>query len=108
MATKTTCEKKKNTTKQNVDTIGNDKVRKDIKNRLSRVIGTMNGIKKMVEEGVGCDEILVQLSAAVNATKSVANYLLLNHLQNYVANEVKNGNKEQAMKDVISYFKRFE
>ena len=98
--------KAKNT--KQLDTIGGTETRKEIKNRLSRVIGTMNGIKKMVEDGIGCDEILIQLSAAVNATKSVANFVLLNHMQNYVANEIENGNKEKAIKDAVSYFKRFE
>ncbi len=99
--------KTKSTTKNKKETIGNEKERHEINNRLSRIIGSMNGIKKMVEQGAECDEILVQLSAVVNATKSVANFVLLKHINNYVAEEIKNGNT-QSIDDVISYFKRFE
>ena len=90
------------------ETIGNELDRKEIMNRLSRIIGSMNGVKKMVEEGYPCDEVLIQISAIDKSTKSLANYILLKHMSNYVVDEIKEGNIEKPLKNVVDYFKRFE
>ena len=48
---------------------------KAVLNRLSRAIGHMESIKRMVEEGRDCSEVLIQLSAvksAINNTGSGA------------------------------------
>ena len=94
--------------KKQKETIGDQKIRKEIKNRINRVVGSMNGVRKMVEEGFPCDEVLVQLSAVLNATKGIANFILLNHLNGFVSDEIKKGNSEEAIKNVVDYFKRFE
>ncbi|MBR1925669.1 MAG: metal-sensitive transcriptional regulator [Clostridia bacterium] len=90
------------------ETIGTEEERKEIVNRLKRIIGSMNGVKKMIEDGYPCDQILIQFSAIDRATKSLANYVVLKHMTNYVVDEIKNGNIEQPLKNVVDYFKRFE
>ena len=48
---------------------------KAVLNRLSRAIGHMESIKRMVEDGRDCSEVLVQLSAvkaAIKITSSTA------------------------------------
>lgn len=94
--------------KKQKETIGDQNIRKEIKNRINRVVGSMNGVKKMVEEGFPCDEVLIQLSAVLNATKGIANYILFNHINNFVSEEIKQGNGEKAIKNAVDYFKRFE
>ena len=42
---------------------------KAVLNRLSRAIGHMESVKRMVEEGRDCSEVLVQLSAVKAAIK---------------------------------------
>ena len=94
--------------KSQKETIGNELDRKEIMNRLSRIIGSMNGVKKMIEEGYPCDEVLIQISAIDKSTKSLANYILLKHMTNFVVDEINNGNIEKPLKNVVDYFKRFE
>lgn len=36
---------------------------KAVLNRMSRAIGHMNAVKKMIEEGRDCSEVLIQLAA---------------------------------------------
>ena len=36
---------------------------KAVLNRMSRAIGHMNAVKKMIEEGRDCSDVLIQLSA---------------------------------------------
>ena len=48
--------------------------------RINKLIGQMNGIKKMIEDDRYCDNILIQLSAIDKSIKSLANVILDNHM----------------------------
>ncbi len=52
--------------------------------RLSRIEGQINGIKRMLREKRSCDEILIQLSAVKSAVSSVAIFLLEEHFNSCV------------------------
>lgn len=54
--------------------------KKNVINRLSRMIGHMEGIKRMVEEEVDCSEILIQLSAVRSAINSTGKIILSDHI----------------------------
>lgn len=49
--------------------------------RLSRVEGQIRGMKKMVEEGRYCPEILQQLSSAHEALRGAGKVLMRNYLE---------------------------
>ncbi len=49
---------------------------KAVLNRLSRAIGHMESIKRMVEDGRDCSEVLVQLSAVKAAINNTAKVIL--------------------------------
>ena len=53
-----------------------DDERKAAKNRISRLIGQLKGIQKMIDEDRTCEAILVQLSSVQNGTKNISNFLL--------------------------------
>ncbi len=55
-------------------------VKKTINTRLNRIDGQLHGIKKMVAEDRYCDDVLIQLSAVNKSIKSLANYILENHI----------------------------
>lgn len=42
----------------------------DVVNRLSRAIGHLQAVKRMVEEGEDCADVLIQLSAVRSAINS--------------------------------------
>ncbi len=83
----------------------NDK--KIIKNRLNRIEGQINGVKKMVDDDRHCDEILIQLQAIDKSVKSLANVILENHMYNCVTSEFEKGNTE-VIDEVVSLFRRFQ
>ena len=64
---------------------------RDIQNRLSRVMGQIGGIKKMIEEGRYCADIIIQVSACEKALTSVSDILLKEHLETCVVSSIKNG-----------------
>ena len=52
--------------------------------RLNRMIGQLGGIKKMIEDGVYCTEILIQTKAVSSALRSLETSLLEGHLNGCV------------------------
>lgn len=67
---------------------------KDLMNRLKRIEGQVRGVQNMLENGVYCTDILVQVSAINSALNSFNKVLLGNHLRTCVAENIKNGNDE--------------
>ena len=52
-----------------------------IVNRLSRIEGHIRSVKKMVEEGRDCSDVLIQLSAVRSAIDKVGRVVLEDHLE---------------------------
>lgn len=75
--------------------------------RVNRITGQLNGIKKMIEEDRYCDDVLIQLSAACNSIKSLANIILDEHIHTCVLQNIKEGNNE-VLDELTSLFKRFQ
>ena len=63
-------------------------------NRISRVTGHMESIKRMVEEGCDCSAILIQLSAVRAAINNIGRIVLQDHIDHCVVDAVKTGDKE--------------
>ena len=62
-------------------TSGNTEEKNKLIKRLNIIEGQIRGIKQMVEEDRYCDDVLIQITAANNALKSVKNNILENHLK---------------------------
>ena len=54
---------------------------KAVINRLSRAIGHLESIRRMVEEGRDCSEVLIQLSAVKSAINNTGKVILQDHIQ---------------------------
>ena len=71
-----------------------EKEYKDLIHRLNRIEGQIRGIKGMVERGVYCTDILVQVAAVNAALNSFNRVLLANHIQTCVIKDIKEGREE--------------
>ena len=58
---------------------------KAVVNRLARAIGQLESVKRMVEEGRDCTEVLVQLAAVRSALNSTAKIILKDHIEHCIA-----------------------
>ena len=63
-------------------------------NRLNRISGQINGIKKMVEECAYCTDILIQVSAVSSALNSFNKALLSEHIRTCVADNIRGGDDD--------------
>lgn len=78
---------------------------KAVINRLSRAIGHLESVKRMVEDGRDCTEVLVQLAAVRSALNSTAKVILKDHLEHCI-NDADNGDMDQlaALNEAIDKF----
>lgn len=67
---------------------------KAVLNRLSRAIGHLESIKKMVENGRDCSEVLIQLSAVKAAINNTGKVILQDHIEHCIVDAVESGDKE--------------
>lgn len=67
---------------------------KQIINRLSRAIGHMESIKRMVEQERSCSDVLIQLSAVRAAINRVAAIVLQDHIRHCVIDAANQGDEE--------------
>ena len=81
------CEKYKNTPRNEQDL-------KQLKNRLSRIIGQLGGIQKMLDDNRYCGDILIQIAAVQSALKNVGYIILSEHMKTCMVEEIKQGNTD--------------
>lgn len=65
---------------------------KQLKNRISRMVGQLNGIGKMLDENRYCGDILNQVAAVESALQSFGHIVLRNHMETCVVEEIRKGN----------------
>ena len=67
---------------------------KAVVNRLSRAIGHLEAIKRMVESGRDCSEVLIQLSAVKAAINNTGKIILQDHIEHCVVDAIEHGDME--------------
>ncbi len=80
----------------------------DIVIRLRRMEGQLKGIRKMVENGEYCVDVLNQLSSIMAATQKVANIIMKDHIKGCVRDALtRNENSEEKVDELISVVEKF-
>ena len=64
---------------------------KAVLNRLSRAIGHLESIRRMVEDGRDCTEVLIQLSAVKAALNNTGKVILQDHIEHCIVDAVSKG-----------------
>lgn len=65
---------------------------KQLKNRLNRMTGQLNGIARMLEENRYCGDILTQVAAVESALQAFGYLILQDHMETCVVEEIRKGN----------------
>ena len=79
---------------------------KAVVNRLSRAIGHLEKVKRMVEEGYDCSEVLVQLAAVRSALDNTGKVILKDHMRHCMMDAVLGGD-EEVIDDLCMAIDRF-
>ncbi len=67
---------------------------KAVLNRMARLIGHMQSVRRMVEDGRDCSEVLLQLSAVDAALKNVGKIILKDHMEHCIIDAVQDNDRE--------------
>lgn len=70
----------------------------DVLRRLNRIEGQIKGVRRMVEDDTYCVDVMVQISSAHEALRSVGKLLMRNHLQHCVTHALRDGDEAAAEK----------
>lgn len=62
---------------------------KSVLNRLSRAQGHLESVRRMVERGEDCSEVLLQLSAVISALNSTGRVILKDHIEHCIVDAVE-------------------
>ena len=79
---------------------------KAVINRLSRAIGHLEKVKRMVEDGVDCSEVLVQLAAVRSALDNTGKVILKDHIRHCLVDAVAAGD-QQSIDDMCAAIDKF-
>ena len=75
-------------------------------NRLSRAIGHLESVRKMVENGRDCSEVLIQIAAVRSAINNIGKVILQDHIQHCIVDAVEHDD-EQALDALCQAIDKF-
>lgn len=79
--------------------------------RLSRIEGQIKGVKRMIDDGEYCIDIITQIQAARAALQSVNKTILEKHLKHCVADALAERNEgaiDEKLEEIMTVIKRME
>lgn len=81
---------------------------KAVLNRISRAQGHLEAVRRMVERGEDCAQVLVQLSAVISALNSTGRVILKDHIAHCIVDAVEADDMEpiEALNQAIDRFMR--
>jgi len=76
------------------------KSRKEVADRLAKIEGHVHGVRKMVDEGRSCADLLLQIAAVRSALDKVAKIVLEDHMETCLLDAVKSGKADESMAEL--------
>lgn len=65
-------------------------------NRLNRIEGQVRGVRRMIEQGAACPDVLIQASAVRAALDGFSRVVLSEHIKTCVENDIRSGKENAA------------
>lgn len=75
-------------------------------NRMARAIGHMEAVRRMVEDGRDCSEVLIQIAAVRSAINNIGKIILEDHISHCIVDAVEHGD-QQALEDLKNAIEKF-
>ena len=84
-----------------------NKEKTELRHRLKKVAGQINGIDKMLDDGRYCVDILQQIVAARAALNKVALLIIESHAKSCIVAAVKEDRGDQSIDELMNVLKQF-
>ena len=82
-----------------------EELQQNLKKRLNRIAGQINGVDKMLDENRYCGDILIQISAIEKALKEVGYMILEDHMISCVYDDMQNDDTS-SLKEALEICKK--
>jgi DNA-binding FrmR family transcriptional regulator len=79
---------------------------KAVLNRLSRAIGHLQSVRRMVEDGRDCTEVLIQVAAVRSAIDNTGKVILQDHIKHCILDAALEGD-QQAIDDLCKAIDKY-
>ena len=76
------------------DHVHSQQEKKAVINRLSKAIGHLESVKRMVEKDADCSDVLIQLAAVRSAINNTGKVVLKNHMNHCIVEAVEENDLE--------------
>ncbi|MCD5412518.1 metal-sensing transcriptional repressor [Dehalococcoidia bacterium] len=84
-----------------------EKTHQEVAARLSKVEGHLRAVRRMVEDGRDCPEVLLQISAVRAALDQIGRIILEDHLDTCIVAAIEEGSGEKAIAKLKESLARF-
>ena len=78
-----------------------DERKAEVRKRLARLKGQLDGIDRMLSDNRPCVEILTQLSAAQEALRGTSRVMARNYLEKCATTAIKSGGAQQVYDEIM-------
>ena len=78
-----------------------EQVQKKALRRLSIIEGQVRGLRRMVEEGGGCVDVLTQISAIHEALRGVGKVVVRHHIETCVTDGLQTDKRQQHQDELM-------
>ncbi|HWQ41824.1 MAG TPA: metal-sensing transcriptional repressor [Desulfosporosinus sp.] len=75
--------------------------------RISKIMGQIKAIDKMIDEDVQCEDILIQVNAAKSALHKVGQIILEGHINHCVKEGIEHGDVDKTIADFAKAVEHF-
>lgn len=83
-----------------------EELKADVGRRISRVVGQLEGVRRMVDEDRYCADVLTQLAAVEKAVAAVSRIVMRDHLETCVTERIRSGDDE-IVDEVMDLLRKF-
>lgn len=75
--------------------------------RLSKIVGQVEAIDRMIDQDIPCEDVLVQINAAKGALQKVGQIILEGHLNHCVREGIEHGDADKTIAEFSKAIENF-
>ena len=84
-----------------------DEDERQLRVRINRIIGQLNGVQKMIGEDAPCEDVLTQINAANGALHRIGLMILEGHLRHCVREGIEKGDADETIESFAEALEHF-
>lgn len=88
-----------------------DEDKSKLANRLRRISGQVEAVRRMIDDDEYCVDVLMQISAATGALNKVGEVILEDHLKSCVRDAMENGDdrdRDEKLAEIMAIFRKYK